>query len=249
MIDPRRVKLGKLAPKVEPKRRLLLEKYLRVVPQPPAECDWTCGITDWGMMLNDRLGCCTIAAKAHAIQTWTMNLGCEVTVPDSAILAAYQSECGYDPAQPATDQGGVEVEVLNIWRQKGFADHNLFAYADPKPSDRLHVEQSIWMFGGVYIGVSLPLTAQRQEVWDVVSGDGSAPGSWGGHAVFCPAYTPTGPTCITWGGLQLMTWAFWDKYCDESHTLFSYDWLDSSLVNPHLIDKATLEADLLAVSS
>jgi hypothetical protein len=231
---------------------LTLEKYLRAVPTPPPAVDWTGGRTSFGMMLNDTLGCCTIAAKGHAVQTWTLNLGSELTVPDSVILAAYESECGYNPADPSTDQGGVEVDVLNLWRQNGFAGHGLFAYADPKPANRLHVEQSIALFGGVYIGISLPLSAQNQTVWDVVPdpGDGSTvPGSWGGHAVFCPAYDPTGLTCITWGALQQMTWAWWDMYCDESHTLFSYDWLKSSLVNPSLVDKATLEADLLAVSA
>jgi len=84
---------------------------------------------DWGMMLNDRLGCCTIAAIGHAVQTWTANaLGRELTVPDSSILEYYEKWDGYDPADPATDQGGVEIDVLNDWRQQGFGGVSLDAY-------------------------------------------------------------------------------------------------------------------------
>ena len=46
------------------------------------------------------------------------------------------------------------------------------------------------MFGGVYIGLALPVTAQTQDVWDVVAGGGAnaKKGSWGGHCVFVPKY-------------------------------------------------------------
>jgi len=30
--------------------------------------DWTKGITEWGMMMNDTLGDCTIAGVGHAVQ-------------------------------------------------------------------------------------------------------------------------------------------------------------------------------------
>jgi hypothetical protein len=84
---------------------------------------------DWGMMLNDRLGCCTISAVGHAVQTWTANaLGRELTVPDSSILEYYEKWDGYNPADPATDQGGVEIDVLNDWRQQGFGGVSLDAY-------------------------------------------------------------------------------------------------------------------------
>jgi hypothetical protein len=45
-------------------------------------------------------------------------------------------------------------------------------------------------------------------------------------------------TCITWGGLQKMTVAFWDKYCDESHTLLGAAW------QPAGFNLAAFEADL-----
>ena len=76
------------------------------LPAAPARVDYTHGITDWGMMLNDQLGCCTIAAVGHAVQTWTANaMGRELTVPDSAILEHYEKWDGYNPADPSTRPG------------------------------------------------------------------------------------------------------------------------------------------------
>src|SRR5487761_1638078 len=86
---------------------------------------------------------------------------------------------------------------------------------------------AITLFGGVYIGLALPNTAQTQDVWDVSPNGGAdaKKGSWGGHCVFVPQYDEHGFTCITWGKLKTMTLAFWKKYCDEAHVLFGQNWL------------------------
>ena len=112
----------------------------------------------------------------------------------------------------------------------------------------MEIQQSIALFGGVYIGLSLPLTAQKQDVWDVVArgGANAKPGSWGGHCVFVPKYDQNGFTCITWGGLKMMTLAFWKKYCDEAHTLFCQDWLAAKGA-PSGFNQAQLQADLKAI--
>src|SRR5208337_5436095 len=122
--------------------------------------------------------------------------------------------------------------------------HILLGFADPHPADLLAVRQAISLFGGVYIGLSLPLTAQNQPVWDVTdpTDPGAAPGSWGGHCVFVPKYDADSFTCITWGGLQKMTTAFWMEYCDEAHALLSKDWLGAvgAMASPGGFDLAQL---------
>ena len=40
------------------------------------------------------------------------------------------------------------------------------------------------------------------------------------NTVFVPGYTKSGPVCVTWGRKQQMTWAFMDKYCDETYAIF-----------------------------
>jgi hypothetical protein len=248
MADHSQMKLGRKAIKTD-SRTLQLGKYLTpALPPPPAAADWTKGITSWGMMMNDTLGCCTIAGVGHAIQIFTANTGSEVTVPDTTIESYYEQWDGYVPGNPKTDNGGVELDVLNDWQKGGFSGNKLLAFADPKVSNLVEVRQAIALFGGVYIGLSLPLTAQTQDVWDVVPRGGAKakPGSWGGHCVFVAKYDQKGFTCITWGQLKVMTIAFWNKYCDESHALLAQDWLDAK-GSPSGFNQTQLQADLNAI--
>ena len=247
MADHSKMRLGRKAIKTD-SRTLSLGNYLTsALPPPPAAVDWTKGITSWGMMLNDTLGCCTIAGVGHAIQVFTANTGSTVTVPDPTILSYYEQWDGYVPGS-GEGSGGIELDVLNDWQKSGFAGNSLLAFADPKITRLEEIRQSIAIFGGVYIGLNLPMTAQNQAVWDVVPNGGAnaKPGSWSGHCVFVPKYDDNGFTCITWGELQVMTLAFWKEYCDEAHTLLSPDWL-SAKGAPSGFDQAQLEADLKAI--
>ena len=238
------MKLGKLPAKFSP-YALRMSKYVDTAYVPPAFVDHTpYGFTNWGMMLNDQLGDCTIAACAHALQVFT---GGKLTEPDKTVLRYYEQWCGYNPMQPWTDQGGVELDVLNFWQKQTFDGHVLQGFVQPQPQNWLHVAHSIAEFGGVYIGFQVPQSAMDQfsagQVWDVVPDDG---GIVGGHAVFCPAYHTLDPfvdkkttiTCITWGQKQKMTMDFWLKYCDESHTLLASAW------EPAGVNLAGLRADL-----
>lgn len=241
-------KLGRKAIKTD-SRTLRLARYLTpALPAPPTAQDWTKGITSWGMMLNDKLGDCTIAGCGHAIQVWNANTGSELTLPDNTIESYYEKWDGYVPGNAASDHGGVELDVLNDWQKQGMAGNTLMAFADPNPANLEEVRQSIALFGGVYIGLSLPLTAQTQGVWDVTprGGANARPGSWGGHCVFVPKYDEKTFTCITWGQLKTMTVAFWNKYCDEAHTLLAENWITAK-GSPNGFDQAQLQADLEAI--
>jgi hypothetical protein len=168
------------------------------------------------------------------------------TIPDAAVEALYGEWAGYDPKNPSTDMGDTEVNVLNRWRQLGFYGHPLLGYVDPDPGDFLHVKQSIYLFGGLYIGLQLPMVAQDQEIWDFTKNDG---GNWCGHAVWVPRYTPEFLTCITWRYTKDMTWDFFKHYCDESHTLLSLNWIKSTGFSPSSFDFARLQAGLSLVQS
>ena len=135
MADHSKMKLGRKAIKTDT-RTLAFGKYLTpALPPPPPAADWTKVITNWGMMLNDHLGDCTIAGCAHAVQVWTANTGSIVTVPDPTVLSYFEQWDGYNPADPNSDAGGVELDVLNDWKKNGFAGHPLLAFADPKASN------------------------------------------------------------------------------------------------------------------
>lgn len=236
-------KLGKLPAKFNT-QALRLHSYIPKGYVAPPFADNTLGITSWGMMMNDTLGDCTIAACGHAEQVFTLG---KTTVSDNVVLNAYENWCGYNPADPSTDQGGVELDVLNEWIKDKLDGHVLNGYVQPQPQNFAHIMHSIAEFGGVYIGFQVPQSAVDQysagKVWDVVADDG---GIVGGHAVFCPAYHTLDPfvnrrttiNCITWGGIQKMTIDFWDRYTDESHTLLAAAW------QPANANLAKLRADL-----
>lgn len=253
-IYPGRV-FGKLYPKFS-KKMLHFENYATpALPMPPSRCDWTRGFNiNWQMMLNDQLGCCVESAKGHALQTLTLDNGRMYTTPDSITLADYEANGGYVFGNPATDNGEVEVDSLTAWQQSsaGVGGYLLSAYAGLKLTLIEHVQQCIWLMGGAFCGFSVPQSAMDQnaagQVWDVVPNDG---GIVGGHAVWVPMYDAVRNlfTCITWGGRQLFTWAFWQKYFDEAYALKVPAWENARGVAPSGFLPSQWDADVAELAA
>jgi hypothetical protein len=252
-IDPLKLKLGKGTARHDP-RTLLMASYLTpALPTPPANFDLTSTVkSPWGMMENDQIGDCTCAAAGHLIMEWTANAGKKMVVPtNKQIVAAYSAVTGYNPKTGANDNGAVELDVLNFWRQSGIAGHKIGAFVALEPSNHNHIMDAVYMFEGCYIGVELPISAQAQtqnhQPWSVppggTTGDGK-PGSWGGHAIPVVAYDSRGVTVVTWGALQTMTWTFWEAYCDEAYAILSPDYMDDKQKAPQGFSISELQADL-----
>lgn len=246
------IKLGKRPPRRDP-RTLQLASYMRLeaLPALPAMQNWGGKVMDWGMMKNDAVGDCTCAAAGHLIEAWTSNVSQEVVPADDAIIAAYAAITGYNPQTGANDNGAAELDVLNYWRQTGIANHKIDAYVALEPGNHDHIRAAVYIFGGCYIGLQLPNSAQKQRVWSVApqgtQGDG-APGSWGGHAVPVVAYDSLGLTVVTWGQLKHMTWNFWNTYCDEAYAVLSEDFVNANKIAANGIDLQSLQADLNQVT-
>lgn len=250
MTDHSNMKLGRKAV-ISDSRTLKVSTYMgATLPAAPADIHWAEGQAQWGMMLNDTLGDCTIAGVGHAIELWSHAIGKEVTIPDSDVLAMYEKWDGYKPSDPSTDQGGIELNVLNQWKNEGFFGHKLDAFATVNIHNVPEARSSLYLFGGLYLGIALPLSAQNQEVWDVVQDDGTGntePGSWGGHCVFGSGYDQTGFYCITWGAIKKMTTAFWLKYVDEAYALLGQDFINAKGVDPQGFNLDQLKADLTLI--
>jgi hypothetical protein len=251
-VDPKKLKLGKQAARHDP-RTLLLASYITAgLPTAPASLDLSSKVKAWGMMDNDQIGDCTCAAAGHLIMEWTANAGKKMLTPtDKQIVAAYSAVTGYNPATGANDNGAAEIDVLNYWRQSGIAGHKIGAYAAVEPRNHGNIMDSVFVFQGCYIGIQLPISAQAQvqnhQPWSLPpggpTGDGK-PGSWGGHAVPVVAYDTRGVTVVTWGALQVMTWPFWEAYCDEAYAIISNDYLTGKKETPDGFNMAQLQADL-----
>src|SRR6185312_14090042 len=137
-------------------------------------------------------------------------------------------------------------DVLAYWQRTGIAGHQIGAYASLDVLSMDHVRCAVNLFGGVYIGAALPLSAQSQTVWDVVDGPSGESGTLGGHAMAVVAYTPTGPVFVTWGALKIATWAWWAKYVDEAYALIAPEWVSGGITAPSGFNIVQLQADLAA---
>ena len=243
------VKLGKLPVKTDV-RTLMFARYVdrAALPTPPEILDLATSVPEWPMYANDTRGDCTCAAAGHMIEAWTAAGQHDVVeIREKAVLAAFERVKQVDPA--TGEEGAVELDVLAYWRRRGIGGHKIGAFAKVPVYDHELVCAASYIFGGLYIGLSLPKTAQTQVTWDwthKLTGR-ARPGSWGGHAVDIVRYSPATLTCVTWGKLQDMTWSFWDRYCDEAYAIISTDFLANGKT-PAGFDMAALQADLRLVT-
>ncbi|MDE2312984.1 MAG: hypothetical protein KGL04_02265 [Elusimicrobia bacterium] len=255
-VDVSRFKLGRRTSKPDA-RTLQFQKYAGQVPDAPGQADFSGPVTKLGMMLNDQIGDCAVAAPGHCVQIWTANAGNEKTIPDSAILKAYEAPSvgNYNPNDPSSDQGSEIIDVLKYWRKTGIGGDKLGAFLQLSQGNLDLFKKAVWLFGGGDLGIALPKSAQKQVsegLWDVpaegTSGDG-APGSWGGHSVAVAGFDAQGVLIVTWGRFLKMTWAFFNAYVEESWAVVSKDFLNAQGVTPNnQFDWATLKADLSALS-
>ncbi len=248
-VDHSKMKLGKHAPKQDA-RTFQLSAYLQHDELPATPDDWNwghkVGADKWGMMCNRKVENCTCAAAGHFIMTWTSNTGKLFKPSDKAILKTYSALTGYDPKTGANNTGACAIDVLKHWRKNDIEGHKIFAFAEVDHRKHQLVKQTVFLFGGCYVGLGLPKSSVKQTVWDVppvgVNGEGAF-NSWGGHAVLITGYNTEGLRAITWGKEKFMTWDFWDAYTDESFAVFSEDFIKNNQ-NPAGVNVNALKLDL-----
>jgi hypothetical protein len=236
-------RLGKKPPKFD-RRTLRLARYIEKRKLPKIPQTHTLSkrtLADFpvlGMMKNDVLGDCTIAGLGHAFETWT-SYGRKPWRPsDADVVAAYNRING------GRDEGAAMLDALNTVREVGLGGNKIYAYVGIDPTDHDQVRTAQFLFGGLYAGANLPVNAQKQKVWDFVAENGSAPGSWGGHAFNVIDFRKKGLTIVTWGELQLLTWEWWDRYVDEAYAVLEEDYVGDDKRSPQGFSLKKLADDL-----
>lgn len=217
-------KLGKAAVKKD-KRNLMFATILKAAPQLPITYDFDLqhpGIPT-PMFANDSYGDCVIAGRAHqTLRFENIEQGSVLMISDKDVVKEYLAETG------GPDSGLIVLDSLKLWRSKGWKvskkKYQIQAFAQVNFVNHDEVRKAIFSDVGIGLGVQLPKDAQGQmqggQPWDVTTGAGAVAGSWGGHYIYVPGYTPAGPVCVTWGRKQQMTWAWLDQYCDEAYAIF-----------------------------
>lgn len=238
-------KLGKKAVKYD-RRTLAIPRYLEkrklpVIPKTHGLSRRTLkAFPDLGMMNNDNYGCCTVAGLAHSEQTWSTFGGQPRRPTDAEILAAYNMING------GRDEGAAMLDALKMARNIGIGGNKIYAFASINPTNHDQFRTGHFLFGGVYLGANLSVSAAQipGELWDVGDGPEYAPGSWGGHAMNVVDYSPKGITVVTWGALQKATWAWVDRYCDEAYVIIEEDYAGDDRRSPQGFSLSKLAADL-----
>jgi len=227
------------------KPRLKVARFLKV-PTYPASLDYLSKVKNYPMYLNDRIGDCTCAGAGHMIQAEsTYGQGSTQTVSDDDVLTAYEAVSGYDPSTGANDDGAVMQDVLNYWRKTGIGGHQILAFAELDINNMDEVKAAMNTFGAIYVGIDFPDSAMdqfnRNEPWDVVDGASIE----GGHAIHGGAYLEDGTMkFVTWGQIQDMTQAFWDKYVFEAWVVITPEWLSAEGTSPTGLDLHELGEEL-----
>lgn len=227
------------------------------LPPPPASQDWTRGMPDQlGMMLNDKLNCCSVAAFYHAMQVWSFNAaGAMETEPDSNVEALYCAVSGYTPTAappgPICNEQQVLTRIHTIGAPTGADGKGLnkiaaFVEVDPRNVD--DIKRTIVDCGVAYVGVKIPKYLDVDPwpaVWDVQAGNDQPIGA---HAVILAGYDAQGAKIISFGQFYTMTWAFFAKYADEAYALADPTWIAAKGTTPGGLDLTALEKQMTAIS-
>lgn len=208
---------------------------------------------------NDCLGDCTAVGIANCARGMAALNGFGIDIPTAKVVDFYSASTGYDPADPSTDVGGVELDVLAYQLRNGF-DHGgqtelVGTFATFDPADRALMANAMAKCGAVYLGVNLAEADQDMgRTWDTTTPGDQTPGSYspagGGHCLFGWDYTGLGDDDIvrvgTWGQWQPTTWRWIKDRTEESHVILWRQLMKASGQNFAGLDYDRLRADNIA---
>jgi hypothetical protein len=254
---------GRVKPRALPPM-LRLKNYLlgTLPPPPPARADWAAPAIK-GLELplgNDELGDCTCAGAGHIEDIFRVDSksGLPAITREQAI-ALYSAACGYIPGDTNTDNGGTLTEVLSYWKQHGILGQGvgeLAGWLAVDATNQTEVEQAIYLFGNLYIGLELPdawirpFPSASGFVWGVAG----PPDPANGHCVCVYGYNAQGVFIDSWGMFGTITWPAFSKYLStagggEVYAILSDDWIDAVTgLAPSGFSFAALQADLAALA-
>jgi len=241
---PDRFALGRLpADPSKPKLRLRRKAQRQLDVQPSA--DWLSAVSQWGMLANDRVGDCTMAAAAHiAIAVDKYGQDNDLQITDEQVLEAYSAVSGYDPARPETDVGATLQDACDYWHKIGISGNKITAFAWIDPKDLNLIRSAIAVFGSVYVGMWVTQEAMDQfdhgQPWTTTNRRSR---QLGGHCIQLGSYDADTFTAVTWGQTQKLSVAFQKRWIDEIVVPIDLDWLRKTGTSPAGLDVAQLNSD------
>lgn len=238
-------KLGKKAPR----RLMSTPSFGDFLPKatawpPVAARGWEYAVKpeEWGMLGNDDYGDCAFAGAIHLIQAQTANAGAPLHGTTDQALTAYTAVTGFNPDDATTDQGADLLSVLQWWKTTGFevtdasgkaVNHKILGWASLDVSSIPQIRYASDLFGGIYIGLNLPESAQQDTSnWTYQPGSKIE----GGHCVVPLGQGSEGGHLISWGMSIPFTWEFALQYMDEAYCVISEGWINAQGKSPSGLD-------------
>jgi hypothetical protein len=186
------------------------------------------------MYLNDRMGCCVIAGKAHNLGLWSANdsdSGGEVQATDQEIESQYHSICG------PGDNGCMIDRVLNVMASTGFRAGNKlykidgYVAVDWTKKDAVKTVQ--YLFGASTVGFNLPEEWTKAAVWAPTNSR-----LLGGHDVSPIDYDDRGIYVSSWGRVYLWLWeAFLStRWVSQYFAMLAPLWYGNDQMSPCGVD-------------
>lgn len=222
----------------------MLAKYM-VDKVPDVESvDYLSDITiPLGMMMNDTLGCCTLAGVAHLVMGYSSLLKTDIQLQfmtDQEVETYYEILGHYNPKDPSTDGGCLMTDVLNYWMNTGIRVgtvlNKIDGYAYLDPTNIGMIRYALSTFGGLYAGIQLPQYCETTDYWQVTPNMGPI---LGGHCITIQGMDDQNFYGVSWGKKITYSQQFISTYCDELYCL-----VDEHFVNPQGLTMETLMIDM-----
>lgn len=259
-----------------PSFREFLGRFAEIggLPKLNDTCTWkrNIGDTAWGMLLNNRIGDCTIAAACHMMMCWSDN-----TRPAPWSFTDQDAEDDYNDYRTSGDGASMQ-NILFDWMIYGIhrrdgANKIAVTIDDYAPLDinnesalKPQVQRSIQLLGGCYMGIVLPKFAVHYDNGSAVP-QGNSPPNWdvtaaqlqalgpqaakdpkAGHSVSALGYDQNGLQVVTWGEVTTMSWDFFFAYREEAWAvLCKQAWLKPDGTTPSGLTAAQLVLDFDAL--
>lgn len=251
-----RFRLGKKAP-----RRLMstpafgdfLAKATEWPAVGPRGWEYAVPPEDLNILGNDTYGDCAEAGAMHLIQVDTANAGNPLHGTLQQTLDLYTAVTGFNPKDASTDQGTDLLSLLTHWKNTGIdvtdasgkiVNHKILGYASLDLSSVPQMRYASDLFGGTYLGVNLPQSAEDDtDNWTVLKGSPIV----GGHCICGVGQGRAGGHIISWGMSIPFDWNFMHTYADEGYIVVSEYWLDKQGKSPSGVDLNGLLAAMKSI--
>ena len=208
-----------------------------------------------GMLGNDLVGDCTIAAMYHLRMTQrsVAKAGSPLIVTTEQAIADYTAiPPAMIPTQTdangnnPTDIGADCSDVIDYYRVKGIVLGRVTI--DMQNVDM--VKAAIDIFGGIYTGIVVPksmadeLDAGIDPTFAYIETDKPTDE---GHCINFEGYGRDGAALDSWGKVYRAGWDFYLQWVDECYAIVTNDWIKAAGISPSGLDLKGLLADLKTI--